>query len=64
MKCPLNFARTKVLLAEMQPGQLLEIILDDGEPIENVPESVRLEGHRILRQDKNGEHWTVLIEKG
>ena len=64
VKCPLNFARTKVLLAEMQPGQLLEIILDDGEPIENVPESVRLEGHRILRQGKNGEHWTVLIEKG
>lgn len=63
VKCPLNFARTKVLLSCMNPGELLEIILDDGEPIENVPGSVQLEGHRVLRQEKTGSQWTVLIEK-
>ncbi|WP_417912672.1 sulfurtransferase TusA family protein [Candidatus Electronema sp. TJ] len=63
VKCPLNFARTKVLLADMVPGQLLEIILDDGEPIENVPDSLRSEGHRILSQERRGKQWTVLIEK-
>ncbi len=63
VKCPLNFARTKVLLAGMNSGETLEIILDDGEPIENVPGSVQLEGHRILHQKKNGAQWTVLIEK-
>jgi TusA-related sulfurtransferase len=47
----------------MNPGETLEIILDDGEPIENVPGSVRQEGHRILRQEKIGEQWTVVIEK-
>jgi sulfite reductase (ferredoxin) len=64
VKCPLNFARTKVLLADMQPGQLLEIILDDGEPIENVPGSVQQEGHRIVQQEQRGTQWAVLIEKG
>ncbi|WP_417909907.1 sulfurtransferase TusA family protein [Candidatus Electronema sp. PJ] len=64
VKCPLNFARTKVLLAGMNAGETLEIILDDGEPIENVPGSVQLEGHRILKQEQIGSQWTVLIEKG
>ena len=64
VKCPLNFARTKVLLADMQPGQLLEIILDNGEPIENVPGSVQQEGHRIVQQEQRGTQWAVLIEKG
>jgi sulfite reductase (ferredoxin) len=64
VKCPLNFARTKVMLSCMNSGETLEIILDDGEPIENVPGSVQLEGHRILRQEKRGAQWSVLIEKG
>jgi sulfite reductase (ferredoxin) len=63
VKCPLNFAQTKVQIAGMQPGETLEVILDDGEPIENVPGSVKLDGHIVLNQEKIGDHWTVLIEK-
>lgn len=62
--CPMNFVRTKLELAAMQSGQLLEILLDDGKPIENVPGSVKLEGHQVLSQVQNPEgHWTVLIKK-
>lgn len=43
--CPMNFVKTKMDLANMQKGQLLEILLDDGEPIENVPRSAAEEGH-------------------
>ncbi len=32
----------------MQPGQVAEIILRDGEPLNNVPEAVRNLGHAIL----------------
>jgi sulfite reductase (ferredoxin) len=63
VKCPLNFAQTKVQIAGMKPGETLEVILDDGEPIENVPGSVKLDGHIVLNQEKIGDHWTVLIEK-
>ena len=38
--CPYNFVKTKLKLDTMQPGQVLEIFLDDGEPIRNVPQSV------------------------
>lgn len=63
VKCPINFAQTKVQLATMKPGEILEIYLDDGEPINNVPGSVKLEGHKILNQENVGEYWDVVIEK-
>jgi len=62
--CPMNMVYTKVELAKLESGQLLEIILDDGPPINNVPGSVTREGHKILekRQLEDG-NWSVLIEK-
>jgi sulfite reductase (ferredoxin) len=62
VKCPINFAHTKIQLATMKSGETLEILLDDGEPIKNVPGSVILDGHKVLSQKKVSEHWTVLIE--
>ncbi len=62
--CPMNFVRTKLELAAMQSGDILEILLDDGKPIENVPGSVKLEGHEVISQKQEPEgHWTVLIRK-
>jgi len=61
--CPLNFVKTKVELAKLKPGDLLEIWLDDGAPIENVPGSVKAEGHKVLAQKRIGGHWSVIIEK-
>jgi len=63
VKCPLNFAQTKVLLATMQSGEILEILLDDGPPVQNVPGSIRNEGHEVLKEERVGEHWSVLIQK-
>jgi TusA-related sulfurtransferase len=45
--CPINFVRTKMKLAQMTPGSLLEVWLDAGEPIEQVPDSLRMEGYPI-----------------
>ena len=62
--CPMNFVKTKLELATMQSGEVLEIWLDDGKPIENVPGSVRLEGHEILSQTQHSDgYWQVVIKK-
>lgn len=45
--CPINFVRTKLRLEKMPPGSLLEVWLDPGEPIEQVPDSLAMEGHSI-----------------
>lgn len=46
--CPLNFVRTKLRLEQMAPGAVLEVWLDAGEPIEQVPDSLKMEGYQIL----------------
>ncbi len=45
--CPLNFVRTKLRLQQMSPGTLLEVWLDPGEPIEQVPDSLVVAGYVV-----------------
>jgi sulfite reductase (ferredoxin) len=62
--CPINYVKTKLKLEELDPGDLLEVILDDGEPIRNVPDSLRNDGQTILAKDKIDEnHYRLLIQK-
>ncbi len=53
--CPLNFVRTKLRLEQMDPGALLEVWLDPGEPIEQVPDSLRMSGYTVEDlEDRSG----------
>ena len=61
--CPNNFVRAKLELEEMRSGEILEIIIDDGEPIKNVPRSIKEEGHKIIKVEKIDGHFRLLIEK-
>lgn len=61
--CPMNFVKTKIELATLKSGDILEIFLDDGEPIENVPGSIKSEGHLILTQKQIDNYWLVTIQK-
>jgi sulfite reductase (ferredoxin) len=61
--CPMNFVKTKMELSKMKAHQVLEIWLDDGAPIDNVPGSVRAEGHKVLSREKTDGYWTVRVEK-
>mgnify|MGYP003421484451 CR=1 FL=1 len=45
--CPMNFVKTRLKLDKMVTGELLEVLLDGGEPIERVSSSVLSEGHLI-----------------
>ena len=51
--CPINFVRTKLKLETMASGQILEVWLDAGEPIEQVPDSLRMEGYVIQSVDES-----------
>lgn len=53
--CPINFVRTKLRLEQMPPGSLLEVWLDPGEPIEQVPDSLAMEGYSVEQiEDRSG----------
>ena len=53
--CPITFVKTKVALEEMDEGQVLQVHLNDGEPVKNVPRSIKEEGHEVLSLDDNGD---------
>lgn len=46
--CPMTFVRTKLTLEAMAPGETLSVRLNAGEPLDNVPRSVREMGHEVL----------------
>ncbi len=58
--CPLNFVRTKLHLQRMPVGNLLEVWLDAGEPVEQVPDSLRSEGFLIEELEPNAEGYFTL----
>lgn len=61
--CPNNFVRVKLKLEEMRSGEVLEVILDAGEPIKNVPRSVKEEGHQIISVEQGPGSYKLLIKK-
>jgi sulfite reductase (ferredoxin) len=64
--CPLNYVKTKLKLEMMDDGERLEVWLDAGEPIKNVPMSLRNDGHKILIQEPlepEAAHFKILVEK-
>ncbi|MEQ1655458.1 MAG: sulfurtransferase TusA family protein [Nitrospira sp.] len=61
--CPYNFVKTKLKLETMDQGQVLAVLLDDGDPIKNVPRSVENEGHTVLARDRVGAAFRVRIRR-
>ncbi|TLD41205.1 MAG: hypothetical protein JETT_2543 [Candidatus Jettenia ecosi] len=61
--CPINFVKTKLKLEMMDSGQVLEVILDDGEPIRSVPRSLKEEGHKIIRVENLQGAYRLLVKK-
>ena len=35
--CPMTFVKTKIELSKLKPGDILEVLLAEGEPLDNVP---------------------------
>ena len=61
--CPTTFVKAKVALEALDEGQILSIRLNDGEPVQNVPRSIKEEGHEILKLDDNQDGTYTLIVK-
>ncbi|MDR1985376.1 MAG: sulfurtransferase TusA family protein [Treponema sp.] len=63
--CPVTFVKTKVALEELEDGQVLEVRLNPGEPIQNIPQSLKDEGHRVIKVSRNEDGtYRLLVIKG
>lgn len=61
--CPINFVRTKLRLEQMTPGALLEVWLDAGEPIEQVPDSLAMEGYLIEEVAEHTNYFALKVRR-
>ena len=62
--CPVTFVKAKVVIEDLEDGQILEIRMKEGEPIQNVPRSLKDEGHKVLQVVNNEDgSYTIFVEK-
>lgn len=61
--CPTTFVKAKIALEELDDGQILAVKMNDGEPVQNVPRSIKEEGHQILKLLNNDDGTYTLIVK-
>ena len=62
--CPTTFVKAKVALEELDDGQILAVRMNDGEPVQNVPRSIKEEGHQILKLAANEDGtYTLIVRK-
>ncbi len=62
--CPTTFVKAKVALEELDEGQILSVRMNDGEPVQNVPRSIKEEGHKILKLiDNEDGTYDLIVQK-
>ena len=62
--CPMTFVKTKIELARLQEGDILEVLLSEGEPLENVPRNAVEQGFNVLGVEYvEGTTHRVIIQK-
>ena len=59
--CPVTFVKAKVALEELDDGDILSVHMNDGEPVQNVPRSIKEEGHQVLKLIDNQDGTYDLI---
>jgi len=57
--CPMTFVRTKLAIERMTAGQVLEVRLNDGEPLINVPRSVEEMGHKVVSLEREADETSI-----
>ena len=68
VSCPITWVKTRMALEKVGPGELVVVLLREGEPLRNVPASAKEEGHRVVSvqelEDEGPGTWEVVLEKG
>ena len=63
--CPITFVKAKVAIEELETGEILEIKMNEGEPLQNVPRSFKDEGHKVIKVINNNDGtYNIFVEKG
>jgi TusA-related sulfurtransferase len=45
--CPMTFVKTKLELEKLEDGDRLDVLVNEGEPLENIPASAKEQGFTV-----------------
>jgi TusA-related sulfurtransferase len=66
--CPITWVKTRIALEKVALGDLVVVLLREGEPLRNVPATAVEEGHKVVSlqplEDEGPGSWEVVLEKG
>jgi tRNA 2-thiouridine synthesizing protein A len=61
--CPMTFVKLKLNLDRIVPGDLMEVVLKEGEHMVNIPRNIKEEGHKIEAVSREGNKYHLLVRK-
>ncbi|MBR7051488.1 MAG: sulfurtransferase TusA family protein [Bacteroidaceae bacterium] len=62
--CPMTFVKTKIELSRLQEGDTLEVLLSEGEPLDNVPRNAVEQGYNVVSVEHvEGTTHKIIIKK-
>ena len=59
--CPMTFVKTKIELSKLKQGDVLNVLVGEGEPLENIPKSSAEQGYKVLSVSETETKGTHLI---
>ncbi len=62
-KCPITFVKTKIALEKLKKEEKLAIRINEGEDLDNMPESLKEIGYKIIEKRKLKKNVAEIIIK-
>lgn len=63
--CPYTFVKSKLALEDMESGEVLRVVVDHLPAVDNVPRSMKNEGHEVVEISPISDtDWAIVIKKG
>lgn len=61
IRCPLSWARAKVVLETLASGDEVTLILDDAKGVRDIPRAAEAEGYAVTDPERSGAAWRLTI---
>ncbi len=62
-KCPITFVKTKIALEKLKKKEKLAVRINEGEDLDNMPESLKEIGYKIIEKRKLKKNVAEIIIK-
>ena len=62
VRCPLTWARARVLLETLARGVEVELVVDDPQSVRDVPRAAEAAGHHVIGVEPEAAAWRIVLE--